>query len=124
MMLDLDDIKKINDRYGHETGDDALIRFAELLRQVCDGSDDFIARVGGDEFFILGERVKADEIAALKQRISSAAEAFNERRETEYMLRPSMGCCVYRENDTAGALFAAADQCMYKNKLERKSITR
>ena len=124
MMLDLDDFKKINDRYGHEAGDDALIRFAELLRQACDGGDDFIARVGGDEFFILGERVKAEEIAGLKQRISSAADAFNERRETEYLLRPSLGCCVYRENDTAGSLFAAADQCMYKDKLERKSITR
>ena len=122
MMLDLDDFKKINDRYGHEAGDDALIRFADLLRQACDGGDDFIARVGGDEFFILGERVKAEEIAGLKQRISSAADAFNERRETEYLLRPSLGCCVYRENDTASALFAATDQQMYRDKLERKSI--
>ena len=124
MMLDLDDFKKINDQYGHETGDDALIRFADLLRQVCFGSDDFIARVGGDEFFILGERVKEDEIAGLRQHILSAAEAFNERRETEYLLRPSMGCCVYRDNDTAGALFAAADQRMYQDKLERKRAVR
>ena len=47
---------------------------AELLKQVCSGSDDFIARMGGDEFFILGERPAADEIIRLMDKISSAEQ--------------------------------------------------
>jgi len=120
VMLDLDDFKKINDRYGHEAGDDALKKVAALLRQVCNGSDDFIARMGGDEFFILGERANTDGIIHLMEEISAAANAYNERRKSGYILQPSMGYAVYKQNDTANSFFASADKSMYRSKLKRK----
>ena len=120
IMLDLDDFKKINDEYGHAVGDDALIEMSELLRQVCKGSDDFIARMGGDEFVVLGERANTEEIIRLMDEISSAATEYNGRNKLGYLLQPSMGYSVYKKDDTTNSFFATADQAMYRNKQERK----
>lgn len=120
IMIDLDDFKKINDEHGHAAGDDALIEMSELLRQVCKGSDDFIARMGGDEFVVLGERTKTEEIIQLMDDISSAAAEYNGRREIGYLLQPSMGYSVYKKDDITNSFFATADQAMYRNKQERK----
>lgn len=122
IMLDLDDFKKINDEHGHAAGDDALIEMSELLRQVCKGSDDFIARMGGDEFIVLGERTKTEEIIRLMEEISSAAIEYNGSRKLGYLLQPSMGYSVYKKDDTENSFFATADQAMYRNKQERKLV--
>ncbi len=123
IMIDLDDFKKINDNYGHETGDQALIEMAELLRQVCKGSDDFIARMGGDEFIIMGERTKIDDVKNLQEEITIAAKNFNMNNKLEYKLKPSMGISIYNKNDTVNIFFATADREMYQNKMERKLAT-
>lgn len=120
IMLDLDDFKRINDELGHVIGDEALIAMSELLRQACGGSDDFIARMGGDEFVILGERTEAEEVTNLINEIAAAAAEFNSTSTAGYRLLPSMGHSFYRSNDTTNSFFAAADQAMYKNKQERK----
>lgn len=46
IMMDMDKFKDINDKYGHAVGDEALVKTAELLREICKESDDFIARMG------------------------------------------------------------------------------
>lgn len=123
IMIDLDDFKKINDNYGHETGDQALMEMAELLRQVCKGSDDFIARMGGDEFIILGERTQMEEVKNLQEKIILATKNFNLNNKLKYNLKPSMGLAIYDKHDTANTFFAAADRLMYQNKMERKLAT-
>lgn len=120
IMIDLDDFKKINDEHGHAAGDEALIEISELLRQVCKGSDDFISRMGGDEFVILGERTKTEEIKQLMDEIFSAAIESTDRHERSYLLQLSMGYSVYTEDETRNSFFATADQAMYQNKQERK----
>ena len=52
MVCDLDDFKQINDRYGHETGDLVLARFAEILREHTREAD-IAVRLGGDEFCVI-----------------------------------------------------------------------
>lgn len=120
IMLDLDEFKKINDEHGHEAGDKALIDMSELLRQVCKGSDDFIARMGGDEFVVLGERTSQAEIIKTMGEISSAAARYNEGSMPGRLLQPSMGYSIYEDDDTITSFFAAADRAMYRNKQERK----
>lgn len=120
VMIDLDNFKRINDELGHATGDTALIEMSELLRQVCRGTDDFIARMGGDEFVILGERTQLEDIIRLMDSISSAADQYNGSHDANYLLQPSMGYAVYTQEDTINSFFAAADQAMYRNKQERK----
>ena len=55
MVIDLDNFKLVNDVFGHEMGDKVLVRFADLIRS-CIRDDDFVGRIGGDEFvtFIKG----------------------------------------------------------------------
>jgi len=122
IMLDLDGFKSINDGYGHAAGDDALRKLAEILRQACKGNDDVITRMGGDEFIILGERADMGEVIKLMDAISASVHAFNERRQSPYLLLPSMGYSIYEKEETAHAFFAAADREMYRNKQERKSL--
>ena len=121
IMIDLDNFKKINDQYGHTTGDDVLKEMSELLRQVCKISDDFIARLGGDEFVVLGERTTTEDIEHLVDDISSAATEYNTKQTLGYFLLPSMGYSIYKKGDTIDTLFTTADQAMYRNKQERKS---
>jgi len=75
MMVDLDQFKAINDQYGHDAGDAALVHVAGTLRSFLrDG--DFLARVGGDEFCLLLPDTRPEEAAA---RVRSLGEAFAER---------------------------------------------
>ncbi len=122
VMIDLDDFKGINDRYGHAAGDDALKKLSGILRQACKGSDDAIARLGGDEFIILGERAETGEIIKLMDAISASALAFNAQHQSPYLLLPSMGHSIYSKEDTDSSFFAAADRAMYRNKQERKAL--
>lgn len=123
IILDLDQFKHINDKYGHATGDEALIKTAELLRQACKGSDDFIARMGGDEFIIIGERASISEIEKLMEEILACTSSYNNLGEVEYLILPSMGYSVYDRDNTIDSFLAIADQEMYRNKEERKLVT-
>jgi diguanylate cyclase (GGDEF)-like protein len=68
LMLDLDDFKRINDVYGHATGDDVLVAVAELLRRVARASDE-VCRVGGEEFAVIMPSTGAGEGLLLTRRL-------------------------------------------------------
>lgn len=72
IMLDLDDFKKINDTYGHLTGDRILIAFTEMLRQFLRETD-VIVRFGGDEFIIMLHNIKFEDAKALINRLRSGS---------------------------------------------------
>ena len=120
IMLDLDEFKSINDKYGHAAGDDALIETAGLLRKACKSSDDFIARLGGDEFIIVGERTKPEEIQQLMEKIYAHAYEYNQSNRSYYALMPSMGYAIFNKGDTVDSFLAASDKEMYRSKQERK----
>ena len=119
IMLDLDDFKKINDDLGHAVGDMALIEMANILRLECKRNDDLIVRVGGDEFFILGERSKPEEVLELVDAITASASRFNESNSNMYELKPSIGF-LFSIKMILKILFAKADHAMYLCKQERK----
>jgi len=120
IMLDLDGFKEINDRYGHIVGDEALVKMAGILRETVKGNDEFIARMGGDEFIILGERNDHEGIHQLMEDINKKTQAFNQTHSIVYSLLPSMGYAVYQSGDTPESFLFSADKEMYHNKKERK----
>ena len=67
LLIDLDGFKQINDSYGHRHGDQLLVTIADRLRTVA-GENDFVARIGGDEFAVIVEGADASEIRALARR--------------------------------------------------------
>lgn len=109
-LIDLDDLKVINDTHGHAAGDRALIAVAEALRRTVRESD-VIARTGGDEFAVLLPKGSASTVAYVESRLRQ-----NLMLEVEGIgpIRASLGI-AFREGDLGG-LQSAADEALYQDK--------
>lgn len=94
IMIDIDDFKSINDTFGHDMGDAALQATARLLNS-CIRNVDFIARFGGDEFFIVLELSNATQLQVVVDRIESALHKFNRSNRQPYSIHLSMGYATY-----------------------------
>ena len=76
LLFDIDNFKGINDTYGHETGDKVLIKLVEVLRNNF-RSDDYICRIGGDEFIVFlvhSNQMQGEQITSKIERINRALE--------------------------------------------------
>ncbi|HUP00014.1 MAG TPA: sensor domain-containing diguanylate cyclase [Gemmatimonadota bacterium] len=118
LMMDLDDFKKINDRYGHQRGDEVLVAFAEALvrtvRQI-----DSVVRYGGDEFLIvMVETAEAGaEIACRRIREGVlAAMRGSSVVPDDVDLSVSVGLAVRRPGEDIGAKLHEADRSLYRQK--------
>ncbi|HEY5288331.1 MAG TPA: diguanylate cyclase [Solirubrobacteraceae bacterium] len=114
LVGDLDRFKEVNDRAGHQVGDDALQRVARLLeegkRQV-----DSAARVGGEEFALILPDSGADSAFVLAERLRSALAG--EFAEDSVAITISFGLATYPEHgETAASLLRAADEALYAAK--------
>ncbi|MCX7024125.1 MAG: diguanylate cyclase [Spirochaetes bacterium] len=114
MYIDLDDFKPINDRYGHFTGDHALIAVAERFRNLLRASD-IVARVGGDEFVAVLRNVKTRaDIELVADKIQSEGQKPLAFIDAECRVRLSMGIAVYPDDaQTIEDLVNRADGAMY-----------
>ena len=114
LFVDLDDFKPINDRFGHAAGDAVLEAVAERM-QDCVRESDTVARLAGDEFAILIDRISNDQSALVVAR--KLQEAITEAVEWDgHTLRvtASIGMATYPDHgDNARDLLDAADQAMY-----------
>lgn len=122
ILIDLDDFKAINDTFGHDTGDDALITTVEVVGQ-CIRNCDFIARYGGDEFYVVLAVNNMDALETVVRKINARVDAFNKQRTKPYQLSFSMGYAMYDYSSgmTAEGLFRQIDNHMYENKRARKA---
>lgn len=116
-MIDVDHFKQINDRWGHNVGDEALKQTAELLKGTV-SRNDFIGRVGGDEFVVCGERDDIEGVETVLNKIYAAVDRFNEDRLVPYRLQLSIGCSTlkYDEDKTLTQMQREADYTMYAAK--------
>ncbi len=114
IFLDLDDFKTINDRFGHNTGDDALKTLVLLLKKSVRRSD-FVARFGGDEFFVVTDLTKESELELVADRIRQSLKEFNCTGQKPYRLSLSMGYLVYdcAEHVKAEDFLVRIDRLMY-----------
>ena len=120
LLIDLDRLKDVNDRYGHPSGDRALQTVAEALRQTC-RTTDLAARHGGDEFAVLAVNTTAAEALSLAQRILDAVYRLSMR---DVPVTVSIGVSDLERATLAGfeGLHASADEALYRAKAEGRCM--
>jgi diguanylate cyclase (GGDEF)-like protein len=112
-VLDLNDLKSVNDTHGHVAGDDLLRRCAEVLTGVARSSD-FVARLGGDEFGVLA--VETDRAGGEAQ-VHRLREALADAR-----IEAAVGFSVRAPGTSFEAAYQGADQAMYRDKERRRAV--
>ncbi len=119
LYLDLDKFKLVNDTFGHAAGDLLLQEVAHRLKR-CVRETDTVARIGGDEFVILLERVNHPEDACkVAEKICKALNVPMVLQGCDWQILSSIGIASYPENATDLAqLFKHADEAMYRAKKE------
>jgi diguanylate cyclase (GGDEF)-like protein len=123
LFIDLNDFKQINDRFGHEFGDQLLCIAAERLRRGL-RSCDIIGRPGGDEFVALVPDVDADIADNLALRLSKTLEEPYLLGDKTLRCAASIGLALYPTNaSTLTGLLREADQAMYRAKARSRGVT-
>lgn len=116
LIVDADDFKSVNDRFGHDHGDEALQQMAGAIRRAVSGGD-LVGRLGGEEFGILLTGVDAAAADAAAERIRSAiASIVFAPKGTLYPLSVSIGGALYAAGAQFNDLYRLADQRLYEAK--------
>lgn len=121
LFLDLDGLKGVNDRYGHEEGDELIKAMANILSQVHrDG--ELLMRYGGDEFVVLAQGYTHEQALHYMERIQLGMKQYNETFRHSYTLDASMGYAIVApaEDLDLKKVIESADREMYKVKNEKK----
>ena len=116
-FIDVDDLKMINDKLGHEEGDKALIDTAAIIRRTFRESD-IIARLGGDEFAVLAIDTVDLDPEVFSKRLQQHIDAFNAEANRQYKLAMSRGSAIYDPESPVSLdhLMSSADGMMYAQK--------
>lgn len=113
-MVDVNGLKLANDAFGHESGDEMLIKIAEVMKRLC-RADDIISRIGGDEFIVLLPKTDVSETKKIAERISEGV-----KNETTAAIPLSVSCGfsvkVSADKDIS-AVIKKAEERMYVEKL-------
>jgi diguanylate cyclase (GGDEF)-like protein len=118
LLLDLDGLKQINDRFGHAAGDLVLQGFANRLQKAIRGSD-LAVRLGGDEFMVVLPECKVDEVPHVLGRLEGLdVEYIGKKIECRF----SRGWTDYKPGETSQEFMSRADIALYANKRAGKGI--
>ena len=119
LMLDMDNLKQVNDEYGHAAGDIALRYLAEVLRSALRASDK-LYRWGGDEFMCIFPTADTEQVCRRIKRIIEAADPVELPNGGKHKLHVSVGGAHYLGGEDLSAAIDEADRAMYADKASRK----
>ncbi len=126
LMVDVDQLKKYNDRYGHSAGDECLSRIARVLQAALRRPEDLCARYGGEEFAVVLPQADASHALFVAERMREAVEALQVRHEgssTAHFVTVSIGVasCQADFHRTAASHLASAEAALSQAKLEGRN---
>ena len=122
LFLDLDRFKEVNDRYGHEAGNDILRAVAEEIKHVVRASD-VAARYGGDEFVVILTRTELDGAARVGEALRSGIEGIGNRLGYPAgLITVSIGVAEFDHNEPGGDLLVSADRALYRAKAAGRNV--
>lgn len=120
-LLDVDNFKALNDTYGHQTGDDALVHLARVIREAM-RPHDTLARYGGEEFLvILPDTALADALAAVTRLQRELTKRFFLHRNEKLLITFSAGVAAFRTDEPRTEAISRADAAMYQAKKSGKN---
>lgn len=122
ILIDLDHFKRINDRRGHQMGDEVLSQFSDLLRRNT-RENDIVGRWGGEEFIVVSAHTNLNQAELLAEKIRNAVgnTALGDNRPI--MITISCGVTEIQPQETLEAAIARADKCLYSAKRGGRNCT-
>ena len=113
--VDLDHFKQINDRFGHNLGDEVLRAFAATAREHLSGRD-FCARFGGEEFLLVLVKTDLEEARQLCERLREAVGSLRFVGQPDLHVTVSTGLARFHQGETIDSMLARADEALYEAK--------
>lgn len=119
MLLDIDHFKRINDKYGHDTGDAVLVQFTEVIKH-CIRKGDHLGRWGGEEFILICPSIDSHNLKRLAEKLVYAISMHKMRSQSHTLqITTSIGYTMVRTDEHFDACVAAADKALYLAKAKR-----
>jgi diguanylate cyclase (GGDEF)-like protein len=120
LMVDVDDFREINSRFGHTTGDFVLLEVATILKSAVRGSD-AVVRYGGDEFLIILADAPLEDVEVVMERIERFVQDWNQSGHLkDFKLVLSVGSSQWAPGKTVDQIMGEADRQMYSAKARGK----
>ncbi len=121
LSIDLDGLKGINDTFGHQEGDNAIITIAKALEAVSGGKE-IVARFGGDEYIAAGMCSDPDDAEDFVKRFREYLDEYNENSGKDYIVEASCGIVkdIPSEGETIDHFIKRSDELMYAQKSTRR----
>lgn len=122
VFSDMDGLKVINDTYGHDAGDRAIIAMGKALRKTFRNID-IVARLGGDEFSIVAIDVTEEFLDIFRKRLDQILEAYNATSGESFKLSLSLGAVSFShdDNNRLEKLLMLADSVLYEEKRQKRA---
>ena len=117
-FADMDNLKKINDTYGHDAGDEAIKLLAEIFKSVF-RNNDVIGRLGGDEFGIVAPGMIIEHVPLIRKKIDETCKKESKKRKLKYTLSVSVGYADLEKSSLLKQLMSEADAMLYKEKRKK-----
>lgn len=123
IFMDVDGLKEVNDKYGHDEGDVLIKTIADILKD-NKRHGEIIMRYGGDEFVLLAADYDEEAANTCVSKLESAMNRYNSTGEKPYEIDASIGYCITLLNDPEelNSLIENADHEMYKKKYVKKAL--
>lgn len=119
-LIDMNNLKKINDTHGHVEGDNAIRTMIEVIESVLDGKKYFIVRIGGDEFLIVFTNSTLSEARGLLMKAKKLLLAKHNKYVAPISFSAGLIDCNKHKGKTIKEIIDTVDKTMYKNKKNMK----
>lgn len=118
ILIDIDDFKKINDQYGHNTGDKVLVELSQLIKSQIRESD-LLGRWGGEEFILIASDTSIESLTIFAEKIRQSIESY--RFSVSQKITVSLGLTLVTLSDSELSLLDRADEALYRSKRSSKN---
>lgn len=119
-VIDVNNLKVVNDTYGHTSGDVLIIKIAEIMKKYL-GPLGKCYRIGGDEFVFISTSNRRDECYKAIDKMNDYFVAYNKIEKRPYKIEYAVGCAIVNKNNSFEEAFDKADKKMYANKKKMKN---